>query len=45
MIRSRLQQLRDRIEGEKKSRKWRMRARIGPKKKWYQDVGEKETSF
>jgi hypothetical protein len=45
VIRSRLQQLRDRIEGEKKSRKWRMRARIGPKKKWYQDVGEKETSF
>jgi hypothetical protein len=45
VIRRRLQELRDSIESAKKSRKWKMRARIGPKKKWYQDVGEKETSF
>ena len=29
-----------RIEGEPKSRKWRWRARIGDRKKWYRDVGE-----
>jgi hypothetical protein len=45
VIRGRLGQLRDAVESAKKSRKWRMRARIGPKKKWYQDVAAKETSF
>ena len=45
LIRERLGQLREAIESAKKSRKWRMRARIGPKKKWYQDVGEKESAF
>ncbi|GAI23091.1 unnamed protein product, partial [marine sediment metagenome] len=28
------------IEGEPKSLKWRMRARVGDKKKWYRDVEE-----
>ena len=28
------------IEGEPKSLKWRMRAKVGDKKKWYQDVEE-----
>lgn len=45
VIRSRIGELRDEIEGAKKSRKWRMRAKIGPKKKWYQDVAAKEASF
>lgn len=45
VIRGRLQQLREKIESAKKSRKWKMRARIGPKRKWYQDVGEKESAF
>jgi hypothetical protein len=29
-----------RLESEPKSRKWRWRARIGDRKKWYRDVGE-----
>jgi hypothetical protein len=29
-----------RIEAQPKSRKWRWRARIGDRKKWYRDVGE-----
>lgn len=29
-----------RIEAEPKNRKWRWRARIGDRKKWYRDVGE-----
>jgi hypothetical protein len=45
VIRARLTELRDAIEAEKKSRKWKMRAKIGPKKKWYQDVAGKESSF
>ena len=32
----RLTQLRRVIEDEPKSRKWKMRARIGEKKRWYQ---------
>ncbi|MGH2596969.1 MAG: hypothetical protein ACRDH7_13535, partial [Actinomycetota bacterium] len=30
----------DRIEAAPKSRGWKMRNRIGDRKKWYQDVGE-----
>lgn len=30
----------ERIEAEPKSMGWKMRARIGDRKKWYQDVGE-----
>jgi hypothetical protein len=45
VIRGRIRQLRDAMERADKSRKWRMRARLGPKKKWYQDVAAKETSF
>jgi hypothetical protein len=32
--------LRTRIDGEPKSRGWRMRAQIGEKRKWYRDVDE-----
>jgi hypothetical protein len=45
VIRRRLGELRDAIEGAPKSRKWRMRSKIGAKKKWYQDVAGKESSF
>ena len=45
VIRGRLGQLRDAIERADKSRKWRLRAKVGTKKKWYQDVAAKETSF
>jgi hypothetical protein len=31
---------RERIDAEPKSMAWRMRARIGDRKKWYRDVGE-----
>jgi hypothetical protein len=30
----------DRIEGEPKSMSWRLRAKVGDRKKWYRDVGE-----
>lgn len=30
----------DRIEAEPKSRRWRLRARVGDRIKWYRDVGE-----
>lgn len=39
-IGNRIAELRERIEREPKSRGWKMRARIGTKKKWYRDVGE-----
>jgi hypothetical protein len=29
-----------RIEAEPKSMGWKMRAKVGDRKKWYQDVGE-----
>jgi hypothetical protein len=29
-----------RIEAEPKTRGWRLRARVGDRKKWYRDVGE-----
>jgi hypothetical protein len=45
VIRGRLAELRDAIEGADKSRRWRLRAKVGTKKKWYQDVAAKETSF
>jgi hypothetical protein len=33
-------QLTERIENEPKTTGWKMRARVGPKKKWYRDVEE-----
>lgn len=45
VIRGRIGELRDAIESADKSRKWRLRAKVGTKKKWYQDVAAKETSF
>jgi hypothetical protein len=45
VIRGRIGELRDAIESADKSRKWRLRAKVGTKKKWYQDVAAKESSF
>jgi hypothetical protein len=45
VIRDRLGQLRAAIESADKSRRWRLRAKVGEKKKWYQDVAAKESSF
>jgi hypothetical protein len=41
----RLQRLRGALEDHPKTRRWRLRARIGTKKKWYQDVGEGTAAF
>ena len=30
----------DRIEAEPKSMSWRLRAKVGDRKKWYRDMGE-----
>jgi len=38
MVSKRLAEVEARIEAEPKSMKWKMRSRIGPKRKWYQDV-------
>ncbi len=39
-VADRVRTLRERIEGEPKTLKWKLRARIGTKVQWYQDVGE-----
>lgn len=41
----RLDELEGAIEQAPKSRRWRMRARIGPKRKWYQDVEDATDAF
>jgi hypothetical protein len=37
--------LEHRIEAAPKSRGWKLRSKIGPRKKWYQDVEEGTTAF
>jgi hypothetical protein len=37
---AKIDQLLERIENEPKTTGWKMRARVGPKKKWYRDVEE-----
>ena len=39
-IQSKMGVLREKIEGEPKTMRWKVRARIGPAKKWYADVEE-----
>jgi hypothetical protein len=39
-VRDQVDAIRQRLDGEPKSRKWRWRARVGDRKKWYRDVGE-----
>jgi len=41
-VRSRLSAIRSRIQAEPKSLRWRMRAAIGPRLPWYEEVGEVE---
>lgn len=41
VIDTRLSQLRTLIEDAPKSRRWRLRAKVGTKKQWYQDVAPK----
>jgi hypothetical protein len=39
-VRRRVNEALARIEAEPKSRRWRLRARVGDRMKWYRDVGE-----
>jgi hypothetical protein len=41
----RIAHLVEEIEKEPKTTKWKLRARIGPRKKWYQEVAEKSETF
>jgi hypothetical protein len=41
----RLERFRHTIEGSSKTRKWKMRAKIGTRKKWYEDVEEDIAAF
>jgi hypothetical protein len=45
IVGERVNELRQTIEEEPKSRKWKIRARIGPRKKWYQEVAEKSETY
>ena len=45
LIDGRIQELLDAIENEPKSGKWKLRARVGPRVKWYQEVAEKSATF
>jgi hypothetical protein len=45
VIRSRLEEITRMIEDAPKSRKWRLRAKVGTKKQWYQDVAPKGSGF
>jgi len=40
LVKARVDRLLERIEREPKPMSWKMRARVGPKKKWYRDVEE-----
>jgi hypothetical protein len=39
-VSSRIDELWGRVESAPKSLKWKLRARVGPSRKWYQEVGE-----
>lgn len=45
VVRERIEQLESLIEDEPKSRGWKLRARIGTHKQWYQEVAEKSATF
>jgi hypothetical protein len=45
VIQARLAEMLGLIEDAPKSRKWRLRAKVGPKKQWYQDVAPKGSGF
>jgi hypothetical protein len=41
----RVNELQEAIEKEPKTSKWKMRARIGPRRRWYQEVAEKSETY
>lgn len=45
LVDSRVQELETMIEKEPKTSKWKLRARIGPRVKWYQEVQEKSQTY
>ena len=45
IVGERVKQLQRAIEEEPKSTKWKIRARIGPRKRWYQEVAEKSETY
>ncbi len=45
VIRDRLEHVRGLIEDAPKSRRWRIRSKVGAKKQWYQDVAPKGSGF
>jgi hypothetical protein len=40
VVRQRIDELQDRIEKQPKTVRWKMRARVGERVKWYKDVEE-----
>jgi hypothetical protein len=45
IVGGRVNELHQAIEEEPKTRKWKIRARIGPRKRWYQEVAEKSETY
>jgi hypothetical protein len=45
VVDGRITELEHEIEKEPKTKKWKLRARIGPRKRWYQEVAEKSETF
>jgi hypothetical protein len=45
VITGRVNELQQAIEEEPKTSRWKMRARIGPRKRWYQEVAEKSETY
>jgi hypothetical protein len=45
LVDGRIRELEEAIEEEPKTRKWKLRARIGPRAKWYQEVAEKSQTY
>jgi hypothetical protein len=45
LVDRRVQELETTIEKEPKTSKWKLRARIGPRVKWYQEVQEKSQTY
>jgi hypothetical protein len=44
-VEDKLERLEGEIEAAPKSRRWKLRAKIGPKKRWYQEVEEGTDAF
>jgi hypothetical protein len=45
LLSERVSELEKAIEKEPKTSRWKLRARIGPRKKWYQEVAEKSKTY